>query len=279
MEERSNRFRDVLVGTSGYSYVEWIDAGFYPRSTPQKAMLPLYRESFRATELNYTWYQMPKAEPIERMCARVDSGFRFAVKLTRTMTHEVVRGRWRKEVKRYREGLDPLVRSGKLLAVLIQFPFSFYRSIDHRNYLAALVEELAGLPLAVEFRHDSWACDPVFAEFEKRGITLVTVDMPPLAHLFPCLDVVTNPGLAYLRFHGRNVLGWGSGSMQRQFDYDYSDDELAELLERVINPMAAKADTSAFFFNNHVRGQAPKNARTLIPMLSGQSGQGLAKGA
>ncbi|MBI9088978.1 MAG: DUF72 domain-containing protein [Desulfobacterium sp.] len=270
MEQRLNRFQDVVVGTSGYSYVEWIDAGFYPVSTSQKAMLPLYQESFRATELNYTWYQMPRATAIERMCARVAPGFRFSVKLTKTMTHEVVDSRWRGEVKRYRQGLDPLVRSGMLLAVLIQFPFSFNRSIHHRHYLAALVEELAGLPLAVEFRHDSWACDAVFAEFEQRKITLVSVDLPPLAYLFPCLAVVTNPGLVYLRFHGRNIRGWGSGSMQQQFDYDYSDEELGERLEGVITPMAAKAERSALFFNNHVRGQAPKNARTLMAMLSGQ---------
>jgi uncharacterized protein YecE (DUF72 family) len=276
MEQCLNRFQDVMVGTSGYSYVEWIDAGFYPPATPQKAMLSLYQESFRVTELNYTWYQMPRATAIERMCARVAPGFRFAVKLTRTMTHEVVDDRWRGEVKRYRQGLDPLVGSGKLLAVLIQFPFSFNRSIRHRHYLAALLDELAGLPLAVEFRHDSWACDSVFAELEKRRITLVSVDMPPLAHLFPCLAVVTNPGLVYLRFHGRNIRGWGSGSMQHQFDYDYTDEELGERLERVITPMAAKAEHSALFFNNHVRGQAPKNARTLMAMLSGQ---GLAKKA
>ena len=44
-----------------------------------------------------------------------------------------------------------------------------------------------------------------FAELERRRTTLVAVDEPNLPGLFPQLDVVTNPDLFYIRFHGRNV--------------------------------------------------------------------------
>ena len=64
---------------------------------------------------------------------------------------------------------------------------------ENRQYLAALLDELAGLPLAVEFRHASWAADRVFAELERRRVVLVAVDAPDLPALFPTLDVVTNP--------------------------------------------------------------------------------------
>jgi uncharacterized protein YecE (DUF72 family) len=57
----------LWVGTSGYSYVEWTDAGFYPSGTKSGQMLPLYAQHFSVTELNYTWYQMPKVHAIERM--------------------------------------------------------------------------------------------------------------------------------------------------------------------------------------------------------------------
>ena len=50
----------LLVGTSGYSYGEWVDAGFYPPGTKSGKMLPVYARTFPITELNYTWYQMPK---------------------------------------------------------------------------------------------------------------------------------------------------------------------------------------------------------------------------
>ncbi|MFH1153652.1 MAG: DUF72 domain-containing protein [Pseudomonadota bacterium] len=259
---------DLFIGTSGYSYSEWLDAGFYPQGTPAKDMLPLYARQFRALELNYTWYQMPKAPAMERMCSRVPEGFRFSVKLTRTLTHEVDPGQWQKEAAAFRQGIAPLVQSGSLLAVLVQLPPFFTRTPEDRNYLAALLDELADLPLAVEFRHDSWAHDRVLAELERRKVTLAAVDEPSLPNLFPRLAVVTNPDLFYVRFHGRNAGGWRSGNMQKQFDYNYSRRELEEWLESTIVPMADKARRGAVFFNNHVRGQAPGNARTLMAILA-----------
>lgn len=258
----------LLIGTSGYSYAEWVDSGFYPRGTHASAMLDCYTRIFQATELNYTWYQMPKAPAIERMCAKVPDQFKFAAKLTRTMTHEVKPDQWQKEVMRYRQGIAPLADTQKLLCILIQLPPYFTRSIDRRNYLAALLDELAGLPLAVEFRHASWANDRVFSELARRNVTLVCVDEPDLPDLFPRISQVTSPDLFYIRFHGRNANGWGSGTMQQQFDYHYSDAELAEWIKIIKTQMLSKARAGALFFNNHVRGQAPDNALRLIDLLT-----------
>ncbi len=61
----------VRVGTSGYSYTEWIDAKFYPPGTQTGSMLACYAETFNITELNYTWYQMPRSQAIERMLSMV----------------------------------------------------------------------------------------------------------------------------------------------------------------------------------------------------------------
>ena len=96
---------------------------------------------------------------------------------------------------------------------------------------------------------------------------LVTVDEPELPGLFPKLDVVTNPDLFYIRFHGRNVRGWRSGNMQKQFDYDYSDHELREWADGPITNMAQQSSSGILFFNNHVRAQAPRNAGQLIKLL------------
>jgi uncharacterized protein YecE (DUF72 family) len=121
--------------------------------------------------------------------------------------------------------------------------------------------------MAVEFRHRSWADDRVFAELERRRVTLVGVDEPDLPGLFPALDVVTNPDLFYVRFHGRNAKGWRSGNMQLQFDYNYSDDELHEWVENKIERMSGQASRGILFFNNHVRAQAPENARRMVELL------------
>jgi uncharacterized protein YecE (DUF72 family) len=264
--EATCRTARLRVGTSGYAYPEWVTAGFYPAGTPSGKMLPLYAQRFGVTELNFTWYQMPKAPAMVRMRERVPEAFGFAVKLTRTLTHEVDPHGWRGQAALYRDGIAPLVQAGQLLAVLVQLPPSFQRRAAQRRYLAELLDELAGLPVAVEFRHSSWATDRVFAELERRRVTLVAVDEPALPGLFPRLDVVTNPDLFYLRFHGRNARGWRSGNMQQQFDYDYTDAELAEWLP-AIETMAAKAESGILFFNNHVRAQAAKNAEQLAAQL------------
>ena len=265
----------LWVGTSGYSYPEWVDAGIYPPGTKAGQMLPLYAREFPVTELNYTWYQMPRAEAVERQRDLVPPNFRFCAKLTRSLTHEVDAKTWQGEAAKYRSGIAPLLQSRQLLAVFIQFGASFDHSPKNRSYLGALLTDLQGLPLAVEFRNAAWASDRVFAEFERRRVTLVTVDEPELPGLFPSLDVVTNPELFYVRFHGRNALGWRTGKMATQFDYDYSDGELEVWIDERLRPLIERAKTGVLFFNNHVRGQAPRNAQRLIALLQSA---GLLKG-
>lgn len=257
----------LFTGTSGYSYGEWVDAGIYPPGTHAANMLPAYAKTFGATELNYTWYQMPKAPAMERMLTQVPKGFRFAVKLTRTLTHEVNKNQWIKEALLFCQGIAPLAAQDSLICILIQLPPYFTRTPDRRNYLGALMDELSGLPLAVEFRHDSWVNDRVFSELERRRVTMVSVDGPDLPHLFPRLDIVTNPDLFYLRLHGRNSQGWRSGNMQKQFDYDYRDHELKKVAQVIQKKLMSEAETGAVFFNNHVRGQAPKNCLRLDSLL------------
>jgi len=266
-EHRDSKICQLYVGTSGFSYAEWIDAGFYPSGTKSGKMLQRYARCFSITELNYTWYQMPKAEAIERQCQQVSQEFLFAAKLTRTLTHEIDRQQWPHQAVLYREGIVPLVQAGQLVAVLIQLPPSFLRTTSNREYLAVLLDKLHGLPLAIEFRHHSWASDRVFSELERRQVTLVGVDAPDLPNLFPVLGVVTNPDLFYVRFHGRNAKGWHSGNMQLQFDYSYSDNELHAWIENKIEPMSSRARKGVIFFNNHVRAQAPENARRMVDLL------------
>ena len=266
-EHRDPKTCQLYVGTSGFSYAEWIDAGFYPSGTKSGKMLQQYARRFLITELNYTWYQMPKAEAIERQRQQVPQEFLFAAKLTRTLTHEIEQQQWPQQAILYREGIVPLVQEGQLVAVLIQFPPLFPRTTSNRKYLATLLDKLHGLPLAIEFRHHSWASDRVFSELERRQVTLVGVDVPDLPNLFPVLDVVTNPDLFYVRFHGRNAKGWRSGNMQLQFDYSYSDDELHSWIENKIEPMSRRARRGVIFFNNHVRAQAPTNAQRMAMLL------------
>ena len=257
----------ILVGTCGFSYSGWAEAGFYPPGTQPGRMLSLYARRFPVTELNQTWYQMPKAEAIDRQRRQTPDNFVFSAKLIRSLTHDDWPEDWRRQAAVFRHGLAPLVQSGQLAAVLVQFSTSFDRSVANRRRLATLLEELEGLPLAVEFRQGSWNNPKVFAELERRGATLVAVDEPDLPGLFPALDVVTNPELFYVRFHGRNARGWRLENSQLQFDYNYWEAELREWIETRILKMAGQARQGLIFFTNHVRAQAPQNAEIFMRLL------------
>src|SRR5215467_4571329 len=52
------RTMEMLAGTSGYSYKEWVGS-FYPEKLPAAAMLRHYAERFPTVEINNTFYRMP----------------------------------------------------------------------------------------------------------------------------------------------------------------------------------------------------------------------------
>jgi uncharacterized protein YecE (DUF72 family) len=66
----------------------------------------------------------------------------------------------------------------------------------------------------------------------------------------------------YFRFHGRNREDWWTGNNETRYKYLYSDDELKELLDRVLKVGSSAKEVFAYF-NNHWRGDAPKNAAQL----------------
>ncbi len=254
----------ITVGTCGYSYTEWIDNQFYPVGLKNAEMLGQYSSRFQAVELNYTWYQMARADAMYRMLMKSPVNFRFAAKLTRTLTHKQ-NVDWKKQLALFKQGVEPI--RPQLIAILVQLPPSFDRTLSNRRYLANLLDGLVDYPVAVEFRHDSWALDTVFAELERRRVSLVAVDGPQLPGLFPALDVVTNKELFYVRFHGRNKTGWRSSNIQKKFDYNYSREELDLWYEQHLQKMIEKAVAGVIFFNNHVRAQAAFNAMQMAEII------------
>ena len=253
----------ILIGTSGYSYDDWVGP-VYPPGAEKRDFLALYAREFPIVELNFSYYQQPSAHTLERMVASTDAGFLFAVKAHRSMTHEIGET-WEKDIATFREGIRPLVDANRLAAVLLQFPYSFAYSTEARSRLAALCERLAGLPLAVEFRKSEWLRDQVFHGLRERGVALVSVDEPDLPRLVrPSTEVTAD--FAYIRFHGRNAANWWTGDNATRYDYRYSPEELAEWVER-IRAILERARLLMIFFNNHRRGMAAQNAREMKALL------------
>jgi len=257
--------RGTLVGTCGYSYEEW-RGELYPPELPKGDFLRYYSLFFPFVELDYSWYAMPKASSLAGMVGRTPAGFLFSIKAHRSLSHD--RGPdWRERAVEFARALEPLAAEGRLAAVLIQLPYSFKRGEEERRYLGALCDELAAFPLAVEFRNDEWSGRRVLDELERRGAALVLVDRPDLPGLPPPLRVATSR-LSYLRFHGRNAEAWWGGDAKARYDYLYSDEELRAQLP-CIRALEEKAELVLVAFNNHARGRAVVNARTLKGLLAG----------
>jgi uncharacterized protein YecE (DUF72 family) len=247
------------IGTSGYSYSDWVGP-VYPPGTRSADMLAEYVRRFRTVELNFTFYRMPVPRTLAGIAARTPPGFDIWVKANQETTHRQNRD----VAAEYLAGIEPLREAGKLAGVLLQFPQSFHRTTAHRRFLAGAIEDLSAVPLAVEFRHRSWDRPETLAGLRERGVTLAVPDAPDIRDLYrPAADVTTPVG--YLRLHSRDAGKWYAGSKAR-YDYHYADAELAELA-RAWRTVAEQAETVYVFFNNCHGGQAVANAEAFARVV------------
>jgi uncharacterized protein YecE (DUF72 family) len=253
----------VLIGTSGYSYEDWVGP-FYPPGLHKREFLGYYAAEFPVVELNFSYYAQPSASTLQRLIDKTPEDFRFTIKAHQSLTHRVGED-FHKDIEHYKQGIRPLVEAGRLSAILFQFPYSFHYTPECRRHLGQLCESFADLPKAVEFRGADWQRDSVYEGLQKANAALVNVDEPRLPKLPDPTEVVSSD-LAYLRFHGRNAANWWKGDNVSRYDYLYSPDELSEWLP-MIERMLAKARLLLVIFNNHSRGQAIQNARELQSLL------------
>ncbi|HLV32593.1 MAG TPA: DUF72 domain-containing protein [Chitinispirillaceae bacterium] len=253
----------ILVGTSGYSYKDWIGV-LYPPGTRSNDFLRVYAKEFHISELNFTYYRMPQPDLVKRLAAQTGPDFLFSIKAHITLTHEK-RPDLSSLSSLFLKGIEPIIESGKLASVLLQFPYSFYYNKENRNYLDKLCVQLGTVPLAVEFRNSYWQKESVYNGLAERDIAVVNVDEPDLPGLLKQSDIVTSK-IGYIRFHGRNQTNWWKGDNVTRYDYLYTDSELREWIPG-IQTIAAQASLVLIVFNNHSKGQAVQNARRLKEIL------------
>ncbi|MFP4054003.1 MAG: DUF72 domain-containing protein [Phycisphaerae bacterium] len=260
--------RKYRIGTSGYSFLDWVGP-FYPPGTKRSEMFGSYVQAFQTVELNFSFYRMPSPKTLERMARMSPPGFDFWVKANQQITHE---GR-PETAGEFLQRIGPIVSAGKLAGVLLQFPQSFHRTVANRRYLADVLEHMAKVPLAVEFRHFTWDHRSTYSGLGDRGVSLVIPDVPQIASLHRPRAMATAP-VGYLRLHSRNADLWYAGAVER-YDYDYSRSELEQLLEEW-SQVEQESDRIYTFFNNCHRGQAAENARQFERILEKIQEQDLA---
>lgn len=240
----------VLIGCSGWDYPEWVGR-FYP-SRGNIDRLARYAQVFPVVEVDSSFYSIPTPRTVERWDRRTPKGFRFAAKLPQEITHQRRLEGCEEALKLHYEAFRPLLRSGKVLAFLLQLPPSL--PFDERK-VRAFYETLPESPtVAVEFRERSWLSEASLELLREFGLSTTIVDEPFL----PIDLTLTNPNLAYLRWHGRGSSVW--------YDYRYTPEELRAWVPRV-QEVVERAGTVVGFFNNHFRGDAPANALEMDELL------------
>ena len=166
--------KPVHIGCSGWNYADWRGL-VYPEGLPQRRWLEHYTTLFDTVEVNATFYRLPKRETVEHWVEVAPEGFQFAIKASRYLTHIKRLREMPKYLPRLLERLEPLLGTPKMGPMLWQLPESFHRD-DER--LAAALPAFAPCRNAIEFRHPSWFCEPVYELLREHGVALVFGDHP-----------------------------------------------------------------------------------------------------
>ncbi len=265
----------IYIGTSGWSYPKgegtW-KGFFYPAGKINE--LEYYSQFFNTVEINSSFYRPPDPGIVYNWARRVPAGFLFAVKLWQKFTHPKMYREAtgeaaaisQEDVDVFCRSLEPLAKSGKLGALLAQFPPSFKNDDYGKQILGALARTFGQYPLAVELRNRCWSDDASTARLlRENNIAWVNIDEPKFSTSI-AMEVPLTADMAYFRFHGRNAKDWWSGDNETRYRYLYSPEEITGLAERV-KKAVEKTKMLFAFFNNHWQAYAPRNANDLKKQL------------
>lgn len=295
----------IRVGTASWTDPTLLRSGWYPAGVTDAAgRLRHYASKFSVVEADAPYYAIPAPAVAEAWVDRTSASFAFNVKAHALLTgHRTDPARLPGAVRRLlgevacrqatvdradvgpeamlavREAfgafIKPLQASGRLGTLLFQYPRWFVPGDRADATLDAIRDEFADTPIAVEFRNALWAEPIAFREATARlralQMVFVGVDAPRgIVSAMPPVDAVTNPQVAILRLHGRNVEAWDARhtTAANRFNYRYGDDEL----EREVAPRARRlADEAAqvhVIFNNCHEDDGVRNAARLSELVA-----------
>lgn len=292
----------ILVGTASWADKHLVDSGKYypPEVKTAEDRLRYYAGDFPMVEVDSSYYGLPSPSMVESWVGRTPPGFLFNLKAFRLFTgHQTPPKVLPKDIRdqlnlpgknvyykdlpaevrqelwsRMRTLVEPLRAAGKFGAWHFQFaPWLAF----HPENFAHIEECRRQLPddlIAVEFRNGSWFTDRHLQrtlDFQRHlGLAHVVVDAPQeVTHTVPAVWEVTQPRLAVVRLHGRNREAWnkkGLSHSSERFNYDYSVQELSELVGPIeqLSQQVAQVDV---IFNNNYEDQGQRNGKLLRQLL------------
>ena len=262
----------IRVGPAGWSYKDWAGTVYptpRPRGFDPLAYLARY---FDTIEINSTFYHPAARTSADEWVRRVadHANFRFTAKLWTRFTHERHTAFTVADVDAVHEAMAPLLDAGRLGALLLQFPWSFRRTDENRQWLDDVTRAFRRYPLVLEVRHESWNVPGFYSELAESEIGFVNIDQPRFRNSIAPSGTATAP-VGYVRLHGRNYEDWfreGAG-VEARYDYLYSSEELDPWVQRSKDVAASTIETF-IITNNHFQGQAIANAVMLQSKLAGK---------
>lgn len=236
------------IGTSGWSYKHWKDL-FYPPRLKTADWFDYYATQFDSSEINMSFYNLPKKTTVEKWAAKAPKGFMFCPKLSRYITHMKKLHDAHQPLERFFDVFEPLKK--KMGPVLIQLP----SMVKFRDEIAEkFFETLTRYPheFVLEIRHDSWLKQESLTLLSKYNIGLV---LSQSNGIFPYSETITATNI-YLRFHGPKEL----------YASRYSDAMLLSYAKKITGWMKGRHTIWAYF-NNDIHGYAFEDARRLKALL------------
>jgi len=250
------------LGTTGYHNPGWAGI-FYPDALPQSKWLGHYSTQFDAIELNTTFHAMPTAERVGKWAGRVGGDFKFAVKASRAVTHDVPLSHAAPALGEFLAAVRVL--GGRLGPVLLQLPpeVTFEQSEGLARLLDALPDDVR---FAIEFRSATWFRGETVEMLRARNVALVAAELE--GHPESSQEIVSTADFLYVRLLGRH--GKFPDETRERFD---PTPRLIDWHRRIVaTAERSGVDECWVLFNNDYAGHAPatlrrfaKIARVLLP--------------
>lgn len=259
----------VRCGPSGWSSTLWNSLVNDRPNVRPKHPLELLSRCFDTVEVNTTFREMLRPEIARLWVHKVSRNpqFQFTARLHRQFTHD--RNLAGADVDRYKEGLRPLLRAGKLGALVMQFPWSYRFTEENRRFFIELRRTFHEFPLVAEMRHESWLYDEALGTFIDYRVGFVNVDQPRVIRAMPPTSLMTS-AISMVRLHGRDSSRWqqrfATEEEAQHTDYLYSGAELEEWRPR-LDKLSRYSGSLFVTCNNDAGHKAILNALQLEEML------------
>ena len=228
------------VGTAGWS----IPRAVAERFPTDGSALQRYASRLNCVEINSSFYRPHRQNTYARWAASVPDGFRFAVKMPKTISHDKRLVDVADELDRF---VDEAAGLGATLGpFLLQLPPSFAFNAAQAAAFFDAVRNRMNTTLVCEPRHPSWFTDEADALLVAHRVARVAADP---ARVPAAGEYGGWAGLRYRRLHGSPQVYYSA----------YGDEALAVLARGLI---ASDVETW-IIFDNTASGAAAANATDL----------------